>query len=236
MIERTSELRAAVDALETQIAERRQIEREILEISERERSRVGQDLHDGLCQTLSGIGLLAKALKRNLEEDKLPAGVAAAKADTIANLLKEAVNEARGLAAGMYPVNIEEYGLAPALERLAADTAQRFHMNCKFKCASPIVLVDNHAAAHLYRITQEAVRNAITHGRAELVLITLAASGERITLKIQDSGQGLLKEMEPMGMGLKTMNYRARSIGASLDFRQRPRRGIAVTCSFMNQR
>jgi signal transduction histidine kinase len=236
VIERTSELRAAVDALETQLAERRQIEREILDISEREKSLVGQDLHDGLCQTLSGIGLLVKALKRNLEEDKLPAGAAAAKADAIVNLLKEAVNEARDLAAGMYPVNIEEYGLAPALERLAAESARRFHLNCKFKCPAPVVLVDNHAAAHLYRITQEAVRNATTHGRAELVLITLAAAGERITLKIEDNGRGLLKGMEPMGMGLKMMNYRARTIGASLDFRQRPRRGIAVTCSFMNQR
>jgi signal transduction histidine kinase len=235
VIERTSKLCAAVEALETQIAGRQQIELEILEITEREKSRVGRALHDGLCQALAGIALLAKALKRNLEEEKLPASAMVAKADRIANLLKESVDEAHVLAVGMYPVNIEEYGLAPALEKLAADTAQQFHINCKFRCAAPVVLVDNRAAVHLYRITQEAVSNAITHGWAELVLITLAAAGEQITLKIEDNGEGTLKEMNLRGMGLQTMNYRARSIGGSLAIRQRPRRGMAVICSFVNQ-
>jgi len=235
VVERTSELQAAVGALEMQIAERQRLEREILEISEREKSRVGQDLHDGLCQTLAGIGFLARALQRNLEEEKLPVGTAVAKADTIANLLKEAINEARGLAAGMYPVNIEEYGLAPALEKLAADTAQRFRINCKFKCAESVVLADTRAAAHLYRITQEAVSNAIRHGGAGLVQISLGTAGGQITLKIEDDGMGQLKDMEPTGMGLKTMNYRARSIGGSLDIWQRPPHGIAVVCSFPNQ-
>jgi PAS domain S-box-containing protein len=236
VVERTSELRAAVDQLETQIAERHRLEREILEISEREKSRVGQDLHDGLCQTLAGIGFLAKALKRNLEEENLPVGAAAEKADAIANLLKEAIDEARSLAAGMYPVNIEEYGIAPALEKLAADTAQRFYITCNFVCASPVALADKHVAAHVYRITQEAISNAITHGGAQTVVITLAAVGDQITLKIEDNGNGVVQNIESTGMGLKTMTYRARSIGGSIDFRQRKGRGIEVICSFPNQR
>ena len=235
VVERTSELRAAVNALEAQISERRRLEREILEISEREKARVGQDLHDGLCQTLTGIGCLVRVLQRNVEEKKLAPDTISAKAGEIVDLLKDATNEARGLAAGMYPVNIEEYGLAPGLKKLAADTALRFRIACKFECTGSIVLVDNRAAAHVYRITQEAVSNAIRHGKAKLVLISLAAAGGWITLKIEDNGVGLLKDMEPTGMGLKTMNYRARSIGGSLEIRQHPQRGIEVICSFPNQ-
>jgi PAS domain S-box-containing protein len=235
VIERTSELRVAVDALETQIAERRRLEREILEISEREKARVGQDLHDGLCQTLTGIALMAKLLQRNIEDEKLPSAAVSAKAETITNLLKDATNEARCLALGMYPVNIEEYGLALALEKLAADTVERFQIRCKFKSAAPVMLADKQAAAHVYRITQEAVSNAIRHGKAELVLITLAIVGEQITLKIEDNGLGKLERLKPIGMGLKTMNYRARAIGGSLEIRQRARGGLAVICTFSNQ-
>jgi len=236
VVERTSELMTAVNSLETEIAERHRLEREILEISEREKSRVGQDLHDGLCQELAGIAFLAKALKRNLEEEKLPAGAASEKADEIANLLKETIEEARGLATGMYPVSIEESGLEAALGKLAADTAERFHVACEFKCAEPVVLADKQAATHVYRITQEAVSNAIRHGRAELVVITLAAEGDRIRLRIEDNGEGRLKEMKPTGMGLKTMNYRARSIGGELEIRQRRGTGIAMVFTFPNRK
>ena len=236
VVERTSELRTAVDALETEIAERRRLEREILEIGEREKARVGQDLHDGLCQTLAGIGFLAKVLQHNLEEEKLTPDAASAKAEGIANLLKEAINEARGLAAGLYPVNIEEYGLALALENLSADMAERLHISCKYLCAEPVVLADKRAAAHVYRITQEAVNNAVKHGRAESVVITLAETRGQVTLKIEDDGTGRLSELKPTGMGLKTMNYRARSLGGTLELRDRPDCGIAVVCSFPNQR
>lgn len=232
VIERTSQLRAAVDSLQTEIAERQRLERQILEISECEKARVGQDLHDGLCQTLAGIALIGKLLQRNLEEGKLSAPAAAADVEKIVNLVKEAASEARGLALGMYPVNIEEYGLALALEKFASDTARSFRITCKFAHTGPEVLLDNHAAAHLYRITQEAVSNAINHGRSGVILIKLAATGDRITLAVEDNGQGLLKDLNPSGMGLKTMKYRAGALGGSLEIRQRARRGLAVICSF----
>jgi len=235
VIERTSELAMAVNALETQISERQRLEREILEIGEREKSRVGQDLHDGLCQTLTGIALIAKVLQRNLAEDKLPCDVASAKVEMIANLLKEAIKEARGVAMGMYPVSIEEYGLAPALEKMAADTAQNYQIACRFKCVKPVVLADNHAAAHVYRITQEAVSNAVRHGKARLVVIKLDAEGNRVVLKVEDNGEGVLAELKPTGIGLRTMNYRARAIGGSLEIQQRRHGGIAVICSFPNE-
>ena len=235
VIERTSELAMAVNALEAQMDERQRLEREVLEIGEREKSRVGQDLHDGLCQTLTGIALIAKVLQRNLKEEKLEPDAASAKVEMIANLLKEAIKEARGLAMGMYPVNIEEYGLAPALEKLAMDTTQNFRIACRFKCTEPVSLVDNHAAAHVYRITQEAVSNAVRHGNARLVVIKLSAAGDRIVLKIEDNGSGLIEDLRPTGIGLRTMNYRARAIGGTLEIHQRRLGGITVTCTFPNR-
>jgi PAS domain S-box-containing protein len=236
VIERTSELQTAVDSLQLEIAERQRLEREILEISEREKARVGQDLHDGLCQTLTGISLTARVLQRNLAEEKLPPANASAETERVVSMVKDAIGEARGLAMEMYPVTIEEHGLAHALEKLACSMAQRFQIKCKFKCAEPIELADNQVAAHVYRITQEAVSNAFKHGRAERVAIKLAAAGQRIILKIEDDGEGVVQELKPTGMGLKTMNYRARAIGGFLEIRQRPRRGLAVICSFPNQR
>jgi two-component system CheB/CheR fusion protein len=233
--ERTRKLRAALVSLETEFAERQRLEREILEIAERERSRVGQDLHDGLCQTLTGIALIAKLLQQSLEEEKLSPAAASADAKTIVTLVRDANAEARGLALEMYPVNIEEYGLAHALKKLANDMALRMRIKCNFKSTGSLSLADKLVATHLYRITQEAVSNAFRHGRAELVAITLAASDNRITLKIADNGHGQLKKLKPTGMGLKTMNYRARAIGGSLEIRQRPRGGLAVICSIPNR-
>ena len=235
VVERTSELQAAINALETEIAQRQRLEHEILEISEREQSRVGQDLHDGLCQDLAGISFLAKALKQNLEHERLPSAEAAAAAETISNLLRDTLKGAHGLATGMYPVDIEETGLVCALEKLAADTAQRFQIACKFKCARAGHVCGRRASAHVFRITQEAMSNAIRHGGAKLVLITLAGAGQQLILKIEDNGQGLLKDLKRTGMGLKTMHYRARSIGGRLEIRQRRRHGLSVVCTFQNQ-
>jgi PAS domain S-box-containing protein len=235
VIERTAALLAAVDSLEAEIVERRRLEREILEIGEREKGRVGQDLHDGLCQTLTGISLIAKVLQRNLEEDKLLPGAASEDTKMIVSLVKEAINEARSLAMEMYPVNIEEYGLAAALEKLALNMSNRFRITCRFKCSQPVTLADKQVATHVYRITQEAVSNAFKHGRANLVLIVLSHSGDQVSLTVEDNGNGLLQNVKPTGMGLKTMHYRARAIGGSLEIRQRSRHGLAVVCSFPNQ-
>ena len=217
------------------ISLRKRLEQEILNISEREQSRVGQDLHDGLCQELAGIAFLAEGLKDDLAAGKLPTAAASAGAGEIADLIKNAIDEAHGMATGMFPVRIEENGLMSALAELAADTARRFRIDCKFKCAKPVALADSHAATHLYRIAQEAVSNAVKHGRAKLVVIKLSETRGRITLKIEDNGEGILKKIKQPGMGLKTMHYRAQTIGGLLEIQQRPRRGIAVTCSFQKQ-
>ncbi len=227
--------RDAVMVIARDISLRKRLEQEILNISEREQSRVGQDLHDGLCQKLAGIAFLAEALKHNLAAKKLPPHAASADAETIKNLVKETIDETHSMAKGLYPVSIEENGLMSALEELAADTARRFNISCKFKCSKPVALADNSAATHLYRIAQEAVSNAIKHGASDAIFIKLDEMQGKIILKIEDNGSGRLKKMKRPGMGLKTMNYRAETIGGLLEIRQRPRNGIVVTCSFSKQ-
>jgi PAS domain S-box-containing protein len=224
--------REAVMVIARDISPRKQLEQEILNISEREQSRVGQDLHDGLCQELAGVAFLAEALKHNLAAEKLPSAAASADAGAIANLIKGAIDVAHGMATGLYPVSIEENGLMSALEELATDTARRFQIKCRFKCGEPIALPDNKAATHVYRIAQEAVNNAIKHGAANSVFIKLDETGGKIILKIEDNGAGELKNMKRPGMGLKTMNYRAQTIGGLLEIQHRRRGGIAVICSF----
>lgn len=219
-------------AVKEDITERSRLEGEILQISEREQCRVGQDLHDGICQNLTGIKFLTEALKRNLGENNLRPAAASAAAAAIAKHIQGAIQEAHNLATGLYPVRIEENGLMSALEDLAADTAGRFHIACKFECDVPVHFPDNLAATHLYRIAQEAVSNAIKHGKAKNVVIHLSEDGERVTLSVEDDGNGGLKKTKSPGMGLKTMNYRARSIGGALETRRRPRGGFILTCSF----
>jgi two-component system CheB/CheR fusion protein len=235
VIERTFELQAAVDALEAEMAQRQRLEREVIEIGEHEKERVGQDLHDGLCQALSGIGLTTKSLLRKLESQSLPLAVVAAEVKRILDLIRDATDEARIVALGLYPVDIEEYGLAMALKKLAQDTEYHFDIECHCQCGTSVVLPDHYTAAHVYRIAQEAVSNAIKHGKADSVLITIAATGDLIILKIKDNGHGRLEELRETGMGLKTMKYRARALGGSLDLQQCPQRGLVVTCSFPNQ-
>lgn len=225
----------AVMVMARDVSIRKRLEQEILNISEHEQSRVGQDLHDGLCQELAGIAFLAEALKHNLAAGKLAPAAASADADTIAKLIKGAIDEAHGMATGMFPVSIEENGLMSALEELAADTARRFGVVCKFQCPRPVALADNHAATHVYRIAQEAVSNAIRHGRAKSVSISLSETGDGMALSIQDDGEGMLNKIKHPGMGMKTMRYRVQAIGGQLEVLQPGRRGITIRCLFPRQ-
>jgi signal transduction histidine kinase len=235
VIERTSELCAAINALEKQVNQRRELEQEILNIAERETLRVGQDLHDGLCQTLSGIAFMTRALQHKLQQGTLNPETASNETGKIAHLLIEAIKEAHGLASGMFPANIEEFGLEQVLKQFAAHTSDRFHIGCKFISNGPVVMPDSHAAIHLYRIAQEAVSNAINHGNAKLVLVNLSTAEELTTLKVVDNGSGRLDATRKFGMGLKPMEYRARVIGGGLEIRQRRQHGLMVICSFPNQ-
>jgi PAS domain S-box-containing protein len=210
------------------ITERRRLEQEILQISELEQRRIGQDLHDGLCQHLAAVELMSQILAQKLERRSK---ADAARAAEVARQVREAISQTRLLARGLSPVVLESEGLMSALEELAENTQKMFRTRCRFQCEAP-VLVDDHAVAtHLYRIAQEAVSNAIRHGKAKEILLELRFEGDRILLRVTDDGVGLPRDLgKARGMGLRIMQYRAGMIGGSLRLERMERGGTQVSC------
>ena len=214
-----------IDALEKM----HEMEREIVRVSEREQRRIGQDLHDGLCQHLAAIGCAAKSLADDLEKDGIRAEAAAA--GEIVDLIKGAVVEVRDVARGMFPVQVDLRGLGAALDALAATTSRLTSAAVSFTEVGEVLVSETETAMHLYRIAQEAVSNAIKHGRADHIMIALSMEDGIVRLTIDDDGQGFfLQEGDPGGMGLRTMAYRARAIGATLEISERDGPGTCVHC------
>ena len=211
------------------VTDRRRLEREILEISDREQARIGQDLHDGLCQQLVSLGFDNHSLEQQLATRALPEAAAVQK---MGQVLDDAITEARAVSRGLFPVQLEVDGLSLALQQLAASTCARTKVTCRMECPQPVSVSDNAVATHLYRIAQEAVNNAIKHSRASLILIRLKSSENRVELKISDNGIGTsVAPDSSRGMGLHIMNYRAQVIGGALSIEPAPGHGTIVSCS-----
>jgi PAS domain S-box-containing protein len=212
------------------ITERKHLEKTILEISAREQRRIGQDLHDGLSQHLTGIAFMSKVQEQKLAEKNLPEAVEAAK---IVNLVNEAIHKTRELARGLLPVVSDAEGLMSALQQWAGEVEDLFAVNCRFQCFTPVLIHDDTVATHLYYIAREAVNNAIKHGRARHIVIRLDILQDQGTLTIQDDGCGI-GPIAPgtKGMGLHLMNYRARMVGGSLEVQRIAAGGTMVACLF----
>ncbi|MEO8428496.1 MAG: PAS domain S-box protein [Verrucomicrobiota bacterium] len=211
------------------ITDRVELEREILGVSEREQQRLGQDLHDDLCQQLSGIEFLSQTLARHLATTSKSG---AARAREIAKMVRLAIDHARDLAHGLSPARLEGDGLTIALQQLAARTERIFHIDCRFRSDAPILIDGNATGIHLYRIAQEAISNAIKHGRASIIDIGLTNHNKDIVLAIRDSGIGIpIKLRKRKGMGLRVMQYRAGVIGGSLVVQRQPTGGTTVVCT-----
>jgi PAS domain S-box-containing protein len=212
------------------ITERKRLEREILEISNREQRRIGHDLHDGVCQQLAGIAFMTSNLADELEERGVRQS---AQAEKISGLLNKVVTQTRGVARGLFPVRLEEHGLVSALEELAGNASELFKIDCRFIADHPPAEVDNAIAIHLYYIVLEAIANASKHGQARHIEIRLEPAGQRYRLTIQDDGIGFSLSEKPSGMGIGIMRYRARVIGATLTLQSDPGSGTGVTCLFL---
>ena len=227
--ERTAELAVANDILKSEMIERRRLEKSILEISEREKRRIAQDLHDGLGQHLTGVAFLSKVLADKLMENL---SAEANDAGKIARLINEAINQTRELARGLLPVPSGSQGFVSALRHLASDVEELFNVSCLFRDENVVLIRDADLATHLYRIAQEAVTNAVKHGHARKVVIELShRSASAVVLSIRDDGAGFPDVPERKeGMGLRIMNYRANMIGASLNISKNPNGGTSVTC------
>lgn len=212
------------------LTDRQRMERQVLEISDREQRRIGQDLHDGLGQQLAGIGFLSKSLEQRLTKKRASE---ANDARQISHLVSEAIAQARGMAHGLHPVDMSATGLMSALQELALTVQHTFRIECSFTCECPVLLSDAVVATHLYRIAQEAANNAIKHGKAQHVSIVLNRVGDTITVSVRDNGIGFPELLpEKKGMGLQTMRYRAALVGAMLSIVKVPSGGTRVECSF----
>jgi signal transduction histidine kinase len=207
------------------------LEREILQVADQEKERLGRDLHDGLCQTLAGISALSATLSRRLAAGSDAA--AAPDAAEITTLLHAAIGEARDLARGLGPLGLETGGLHAALMTLAVSLERQFGVTCTIECPRPPVRLSHEVASHLFRIAQEGANNALTHGRAERIEISLSRKERQGVLSVQDDGGGLPEEASQRdGVGLHTMAYRANLIGGSLEVCRRTPRGTAICCTF----
>jgi len=229
-VEREKRLAAAEQALRQSEAERKDLEKALLEISEREQRRIGHDLHDGLGQHLAGTELMSQVLEEKLKSKNLK--TEASRAGDIARHVREAISQARMLARGLSPVVLESAGLMSALQELALGAEQVSRIRCQFECKPPVLVEDHTVATHLFRIAQEALSNAIKHGKSKEVSIRLQATGEKIILTVQDRGVGLPKTLpDKRGMGLRIMEYRAAMIGGNLSVQREPEGGTSVICS-----
>jgi PAS domain S-box-containing protein len=215
------------------ITERKRLEWEILDISEREQRRFGHDLHDGLGQRLTGLEMFSHGLAKDL---KGHAPALAKQARRLNRELRETVTQARLIAHGLAPVPLEGDGLMQGLMELAASTSRIAGVKCRFHCDPPVCIQDVKTATHLYRIAQEAVNNALKHGRAGTIDITLTGWPNGWELRVENNGRALPPANRAKhGMGLNVMRYRAGVIGARLVIEPGKRKGARVTCSLRRQ-
>jgi signal transduction histidine kinase len=214
---------ARIQALE----ERRQLEEDLVAVSEHEQQRIGQDLHDGLCQQLAAIGLAARSLADDLHQQQ---SISANDAELIQQSIQQAVEEARGLARGIFPVHVDSHGLAVALTELSRTTSRLTGVVIDVVEEGDVQISPPEAAMHLYRIAQEAVANAVRHGGAQCIRIRVEGGRDMIRLTISDDGKGFPAARKGGGMGLRTMRYRAQVMGATLAFSPTSKDGAWVRC------
>lgn len=216
------------EKLRREIEERTRLEKELLEIAEAEQRRIGQDLHDSLGQHLTATALSGKVLAKKLADMPVPES---ADAERLVHLMETAIEITRKLARNLHPVELRSDGLLDALQNLANNITQAFGVDCRLLHSGGKLETDVRISGQLFRIAQEAVSNAIRHGRATQVSIHLDVSGDKILLAITDNGQGLAADARSKnGLGLRIMDYRARMIGAHFDLQNRADGGARAVC------
>ncbi len=211
------------------VTERQRMEREIIEVSSREQQRIGEDLHDGLGQHLTGITFLTKVLERKLAAKSLEESKEAAE---IGRLVIQALAQTRNLARGLFPAELERNGLTAALRELTESVARTCGVRCALRADENISVPDNVLATHLFRIAQEAINNSIKHSQAKNIEVTLELRGDQHELTVTDDGAGFSPTEKLEGLGLRIMHYRARRIGGELQVAAPDKGGTRITVSF----
>jgi signal transduction histidine kinase len=188
--------------------------------------RIASELHDSLGQELTGLGFLSKSLSQSLQ-----GAPGAESAQQIKAGVERALEQIRGMAKGVMPVEREPDGLMSALQQLAASVGAIHRVECRFDCPAPVLFDDHQKASQLYRIAQEAVTNALKHARAKTVAVRLERKADGVHLEVRDDGTGISQEAErSAGSGLKIMRYRVASLGGTLRISRNPPGGTLVAC------
>lgn len=215
--------------LRAQELEQMRLEREVLNVSEGERQRIGHDLHDGLGQRLTAASMATNAL---LEAVKNQAPGLTAHGELVARQLREAIAETRALSHGLAPVSMEAEGLMQALAEMAASVSGSGRVRCVLDCPEPVRVGSVEVGSHLFRIAQEAVNNALKHASPSEIRIGLEQDDDKLVLEVEDDGSGL-DETRPaaQGLGLRVMHYRARLIGATLEAGAAAAGGTRIRCT-----
>ncbi|HEV8067222.1 MAG TPA: PAS domain S-box protein [Planctomycetaceae bacterium] len=234
-LENTDGQCVGVSIIARDITARKNLEREVLEVTGSEQQRIGRELHDSLGQELTGLSYLAKGLTQKLSAENSPqTGIA----QTIADGVQRALREVRTAVQGLVPVEVDAAGFMAALEKLAAETTTRCGIDCRVEGDDRVSIDDNVVATHLFRIVQEAINNAVKHAQPRQILVLPELSNGTIRVTVQDDGVGIVSGSPSRnggGMGLRIMQYRAGVIDATLEVRRRAGHGTAVVCQIKNQ-
>jgi len=222
-----------IAGLAEDITERKRLEQEVIEMSDREQCRLGQHLHDGICQQLVSIAFATDLLRRDLVVKSPPEAVRVAR---ITALLDNAITQARNLSHALCPVNLTGNGLGIALRELATSMSRGSQVVCEVDCSDALVVKEPAAATHIYRIAQEAVQNAVKNAEATRVLIALFQVGDTIQLRVSDNGhKPVADESQQFEAGLNIMRYRAGVAGGSLEAEFETEGGATISCSFQQK-
>jgi len=221
-------VRERTAALQREIAERERLDQEIAEIADRERRRLGQNLHDSLGQHLTGTALAAQVLREKLAARS---AVEVAEADKVVRYIEEGIDVTRNLARGFFSPELDADGLSVALQGLAENISERFGVACSFDGNDAVRVRDATMATQLYHIAQEAAMNAVKHAEARKIGIHLSKRGNKLDLTIADDGVGFPQKLpEPPGLGLRLMKHGAGLIGAKFAVARNQTGGTVVTC------
>jgi PAS domain S-box-containing protein len=224
--ERTHELHVANKELRSEIERRKGLEGEILLVSDREQQRLGQELHDGLCQHLTAVAFMARSVALRLKNHRV---IDAADIDKIAELVNDAATDTRNLSRALHRLDIDSAGLVDALQDLV--DREIWRTPCRFEVSPSFRVEDDTVAAHLYRIAREAVINANKHAQAREIVVRLEKSRQEMALRVIDNGVGFSDQMKPkQGLGFHIMNYRAQLIGGRLEIDSPKNGGTRVSC------
>jgi signal transduction histidine kinase len=223
----SGERAVAYSTLQREMLERRRLENEVARAGDEERRRLGIDIHDGVCQQLTGALLRCEAMARRRERGE---PLASEEFAAVSSLLEEAIDEAHAVAKGLYPLEPDAGALAAALRMLAKRTQGATGVPCRFTATGDVSVPDPETAQHLYRIAQEAVSNAARHAHARRIAVELHGGDDGLLLQVEDDGDGLPVDVPSAGMGLRTMAYRARLLDGQFTVTPAGTGGTRVSC------